>query len=154
VQVQDAELDHSLPMVIAGFARFERLEEELANPIGYRRIGSLLLIETEHQWHTMEARLPALHAAGISAELVPANGLPEIEPLLNHRAVLGACYYPNEGQVYPFALMWAYLRRARSHGLTVNTHTEVIGFDVGGGRLCGVHTSLRNRTRLTGQPAN
>ena len=141
VQVQDAELDHSLPMVIAGFARFEQLEEKLANPIGYRRIGSLLLIETERQWHTMEARLPALHAAGISAELVPANGLPEIEPLLDHRAVLGACYYANEGQVYPFALMWAYLRRARSHGLTLNTHTEVIGFDVRGERLRGVRTS-------------
>jgi glycine/D-amino acid oxidase-like deaminating enzyme len=73
--------------------------------------------------------------------LVPANGLAEIEPLLNHRVVLGACYYPNEGQVYPFALMWAYLRRARSHGLTLNTNTEVTGFDLRGGRLRGVHTS-------------
>lgn len=141
VQVQDAELDYGLPMVIASFARFEHLEEELANPIGYRRIGSLLLIETERQWHAMEARLPALHAAGVSAELVPANRLPEIEPLLDHREVLGACYHPKEGQVYPFALMWAYLRRACSHGLTLNTYTEVIGFDVRGGRLCGVHTS-------------
>ena len=77
VQVQDAELDHSLPMVTAGFARFERLEEELANPVGYRRIGSLLLIETERQWHAMEARLPALHAAGVSAEMVPARGSPQ-----------------------------------------------------------------------------
>ncbi len=141
VQVQDAELDHSLPFVTAGYARFDRLEEELGYPVGYRRIGSLLLIETEAQWRAMEARLPALHAAGISAELVPAARLREIEPLLDRRTVLGACHHPHEGQVYPFALMWAYLRRARSHGLVLNTHTEVIGLDVRGGRLQGVRTS-------------
>jgi sarcosine oxidase subunit beta len=141
VQVQDAELDHSLPMITAGYACFERLEEELGSEIGFRRIGSLLLIETESQWKMMEARLPALHAAGISAELVPAERLRQIEPLLDHRAVLGACYHPDEGQVYPFTLMWAYLCRARSHGLALHTHNEVIGFDLRGGRLRGVHTS-------------
>lgn len=141
IQVQDAELAHSLPLVRAGLACFEKLEEKLGYPVGYRRIGSLLLIETETQWQTMAGRLPALHAAGIKAELVPAEHLPEIEPLLDPGAGLGACYHPDEGQVYPFALMWAYLRRGRSLGLALHTQTEVTGFRLAGGRICGVQTS-------------
>jgi sarcosine oxidase subunit beta len=140
VQVQDAELAHSLPLVTAGYARCEQIEAELECSVGYRRIGGLLLIETEAQWQLLADRLPALHTAGIAAELVPADRLPDLEPLLDPRSVLGACYHPHEGQVYPFALLWAYLRRARDRGLALHTHTTVTGFDLSGGQVCGVQT--------------
>jgi sarcosine oxidase subunit beta len=141
VQVQDAELVHSLPLVTAGYARFERLEQELGCSLGYRRIGGLLLIETEPQWQKMAARLPALQAAGIAAELVPASRLSELEPLLDSTRVLGACYHADEGQLYPFALVWAYLRRACASGLTIHTHCEVTGLQVKGGQIRGVSTN-------------
>jgi sarcosine oxidase subunit beta len=141
IQVQDAELGHSLPMVTVGYTRFEQLEEELECSIHLRRIGGLLLIETEAQWQVMAARLPILHSAGVNAEMVTAERLPEIEPLLDPRAVLGACYHPDEGQIYPFALMWAYLRRARGLGLSVHTQTEVTGFEINSGQLQGVRTN-------------
>lgn len=141
IQLQDAELTHSLPMITAGWACFEHLEEELGCSVGYRPLGSLLLIETEAQWQTMAARLPALHTAGIRAEIVPARHLPELEPLLDPQPLLAACYHPNEGQLYPFALMWAYLHRALERGLSLHTHTGVVGFNVQGGRIRGVHTN-------------
>ena len=140
VQVQDAELAHSLPMVTAGYRRFADLEEELGCSVGYRRVGSLLLIETEAQWQLMAARIPMLRAAGIQAELVPAERLAELEPLLDRRAVLGACYHPDEGQVSPFAFMAAYLRRGRQAGLSIHPQTEVTGFDVRNGRMRGLST--------------
>lgn len=138
IQVQDAELTYSLPMVTAGYRRFATLEEELGGPIGYRRLGSLLLIETEAQWQIMAARLPALHAAGIHAELAPAERLAELEPLLDRRVVLGACYHADEGQVSPFLFMAAFLRAGRRRGLAVYPHTEVTGFDIAAGRLIGL----------------
>lgn len=138
VQVQDAELTHSLPMVTAGYRRFATLEEELGCPVGYRRLGSLLLIETEAQWQIMAARLPALHAADIRAELVPAERLAELEPLLDCR--MAACYHADEGQVSPFLFMAAFLRQGRRHGLVLHPHTEVTGFDIVGGRLVGVRS--------------
>lgn len=140
IQVQDAELAHSLPLVTAGYERCRQIEAELDCPVGYREIGGLLLIETESQWQLMANRLPALHAAGIAAELVPAERLPEIEPLLDPTSVLGACYHPYEGQVYPFALMGAYIRRGRERGLALHTQTTVTGFALSGGRLTGVTT--------------
>ena len=136
VQVQDAELAASLPMTVAGYRCFAELEEELGDSVGFRRRGSLLAIETEAQWQLVAERLPALHRAGIKAELVPAQRLPEIEPLMDPHAVLGASYYPDEGQVNPFKLMQAYLRQGRRSGLTIHSGAEVVGFRsrVGGWR--------------------
>lgn len=144
VQIQDAELAHSLPMITAGYARFATLADELGETVAYRRLGSLLLIETEAQWQTMADRLPTLRAAGIAAEMVPAQHLPELEPQLDPRPLLGACYHPHEGQVYPFGLMWAYLRQARRLGLALHLHTPVIGFEMGGGKIRGVTTPRGN----------
>jgi sarcosine oxidase subunit beta len=141
VQVQDSELHHSLPLTLAGFARCEQLEEELGLPIGYRRLGGLLVIETEAQWQTVQARLPALHAAGIQAEMVPARYLAEVEPLIESDIVLGGCYHQTEAQVYPFALLWAYLRRAGERGLALHLNTELLGFDLHSGRVRSLHTT-------------
>ncbi len=88
----------------------------------------------------MAARLPALRAAGIGAELVPSSRLPELEPLIDPHVVLGAAYYPGEAQVSPFGLMWAYLQQARKRGLTVCVDTRITGFDIRGGRARGVLT--------------
>lgn len=141
IQVQDAELEHSLPMIRAGYERFETLEEELGRPVGLRKLGSLLLIENETQWRMMAARLPRLHAAGIQAEMVEAEHLPELEPLLDPTTVLGACYHEQEGQVNPFALLWAFVSKAQKLGLALHPGTEITGFATRKGRIYGVRTN-------------
>ena len=140
IQIQDAELEHSLPMILAGREAWEGMEDEIGD-VGRRKLGSLLLIETESQWQTMAARLPRLHAAGIPAELVTSAHLPELEPLLDPTTVLGACYYEHEGQVNPFKLLHAFVRRGREQGLTLHLGVEVTGLDIAGGRVQGVRTS-------------
>jgi glycine/D-amino acid oxidase-like deaminating enzyme len=141
IQVQDSELRYTLPLTLEGFARCVQLETELGMPIGYRPVGSLLLIESESQWRTMETRLPTLHKAGVKAELVPKNRLPEIEPLLNPDPFLGACYHPYEAQVYPFALLWAYLKRGQDRGVTFHFDTRLTELKLSGGKVCGVVTT-------------
>lgn len=141
IQVQDAELEHSLPMIRAGYACFETLEEELGCPVGLRPLGGLLLIENESQWQTMAARLPRLHDAGIQAEMVPAEHLPELEPLLDPTTVLGACYHEHEGQIDPFALLWAFVSKAQKLGLALHLETEITGFATRKGRIQGIRTN-------------
>lgn len=141
IQVLDAELNHSLDMTRAGYQRFAGLEEELGYSVRLRKIGGLLLIENEHQWQIMEERLQRLRAAGMEAELVSGARLAEVEPLLDANSVLGGLYHPHEGQVDPFWLMWAYVRRAVNLGLTLQLFTEVTGFEIEHGRVGGVQTS-------------
>lgn len=140
IQTMDAELGHSLPMIKTGYAYFKRLEEELDCSVSLRRLGGLLLIENEAQWKIMEHRCKLLRNVGIEAEIVPAKQLPEIEPLLDPYNTLGALYHSHEGQIYPFALIWAYIRKGLHKGLSLFTDTTVTGFEVQSGCLHGVHT--------------
>ena len=140
IQVQDAEMDHSLTMVTEGYRHCLEIEQELDLSVGYYQLGSLLIIETESQWKTMESRLPGLHQVGIDAELVPADRIPEIEPLLSPKHLLGALYNPNEGQVVPFDLMWGYVSRAREKGLKYYPKTEVTDFIIQGDQVKGIIT--------------
>ncbi|NPV85124.1 MAG: FAD-binding oxidoreductase [Anaerolineae bacterium] len=148
VQVQDAELKHSVPFVKAGFRYFDCLEDELGMSFRLRPRYSLLVIENENQWDKMKLRHEVIRQAGIQSELIPAERIPEIEPLFNHHTVLGALYHPYEAQVYPFDFAWAYVNRAQQMGLEFLTNTQVTGFELQGGRIAGVR--IQDRVMSTG----
>jgi len=141
IQIQDMELSKSVELINMARTRFANLEAELDCKVGLRRLGGLLLIENEAQWRLMESRLSAVRAAGIASELVPAERLPEVEPLIDPAHLLGGLYHAAEGQVDPFQLMRVYLVQARRRGLTEYYFTEVTGFEVQSDRLSGIVTS-------------
>lgn len=140
IQIQDMELNKSVELVNSARTRFANLEEELERKVGLRQIGGLLPIENEIQWKMMEERQKVLMAAGIPAELVPAERLKEIEPLIDPRGLLGGLYHAGEGQVDPFQLIWSYLVQARRRGLKEYYYTPVTGFDVQRDSLKGIVT--------------
>jgi sarcosine oxidase, subunit beta len=144
IQVQDCETQHSIPMITTGYQMFENLEKELECSVGLRRFGGLLVIEKESQVDMVKDRQQALLNAGIKSDLLMGKEVTEVEPLLDSRNLVGALYNPDEGQVYPFSLMWGYVQRARRLGLQLYTHSEVTGFTTHGGRINGVQTSKGN----------
>jgi glycine/D-amino acid oxidase-like deaminating enzyme len=141
IQIQDMELSKSTELIRQGRKRLSSIEDELGRSVGRKRIGGLLLIENEAQWKTMQARLDALHSEGIPSELIPASRLREIEPSLDNTQLIGGLYHPEEGQLNPFQLIWAFLLLARDKGLEEFYFREVIGFDFRGGRITGVRTN-------------
>ena len=141
IQIQDMELEKSRDLIREGRARFADLEDELGRNVSLRKIGGLLLVENEAQWSLMESRQQALHSEGIGSELIPVNRLHEVEPELDTRSLLGGLYNPEEGQLDPFKLIWAYLVLARRHGLKEFYFNEVTGFLVHAGRIKGVRTA-------------
>ncbi len=140
IQIQDMELENSRQLIKTARTRFARLEEDLDRKVGLREIGGLLLIENENQWKMMQARLEVLHSEGIHSELVTADRLREIEPLIDASHLLGGLFHSGEGQIDPFQLVWGYLVQARRRGLREFYFNEVTGFDIVGGRLRGVMT--------------
>jgi sarcosine oxidase subunit beta len=140
IQIQDMELRKSVEMINLARTRFAKLEEELDWDVGLRRIGGLLPVENENQWEIMEERLKVVRAAGIPSELVSAEHLKEVEPLIDSTGLLGGLYHAGEGQVDPFQLIWGYLVRARQQGLKEYYFTEVTGFAIQSGRIQGIIT--------------
>src|SRR5690606_21060362 len=96
---------------------------------------------TEEQWKDSEERVKVLTENGIPYEFVSPEQVKEIEPLVDPKNIIGATYAPYQGQLNPFHLMWAYLRRAIPMGLSLHTYTEVTGSDIANGRMQGVHTT-------------
>ena len=141
VQSNDAELNHSLPMVKASLSRYAQLEDELGMSVGLRPIGSLRLLSSEKQWKSSEERSRILPAHGISYEFVPPERIKEIEPMIDPTHLFGATYASAQAQLNPFYLMWAYLRRAMAMGLELQTYTEVTGFNAESGKIRGVYTN-------------
>jgi sarcosine oxidase subunit beta len=141
VQSNDVELNNTIPMLKASKSKFEHLEDELDMAVGLRRIASLRLLTSENQWKLSEERSKVLRRNGIPYEFIPPHRIKEIEPLVEPDHLFGATYASEQGQLNPFLLMWAYLRRAISNGLALHTYTEVTGFEIESGRIRGVRTN-------------
>ncbi|MBE0686998.1 MAG: FAD-binding oxidoreductase [Anaerolineaceae bacterium] len=141
VQSNDVELKNSIPMVMKSYKRFDNLEEELGMTFGFRRIASLRLLSSESQWENSKERSQILPGAGIPYEYVPPERIPEIEPAVNPEGLFGATYASYQGQLNPFLLMWAFLRKALQMGLTLFSYTVVTDFIINGGKILGVETT-------------
>lgn len=141
VQSNDVEVNHSIPMVLAGYKRFDTLEEELGMSLEFRRIASLRLLSSEKQFEGSKERASILPKVGIPYEYVPPERIPEIEPTVNIRGLYGATYASYQGQVNPFLLMWAFLRKAIQKGLDIYSYNEVQKFIIQKGKIVGVKTN-------------
>jgi sarcosine oxidase subunit beta len=141
VQSNDVEIKHSIPMVLKSYKRFDDLEEELGMSIGFKRIASLRLLSSESQWMNSKERASILPEAGIPYEYVPPERVAEIEPEVNPNGLFGATYASYQGQANPFLLMWAFLRKANQHGLSLFTYTELENLIIQSGRIVGVDTN-------------
>lgn len=140
IQIQDAELEHSLPMVLAGKASYDTISEELEADLELRTIGSLLIAEREHHIALLKNRARKLREAGIAAEWLDRAALQKLEPHLAVDQTFGALFNPDEMQLNPFKLMWAFVHQAQKHGCAFQLHTPVTGFISENGRLLGVNT--------------
>lgn len=144
IQIQDLELQHSVPMIQLARTRFATLEQELDWNLGLRKLGGLLPIENENQWNILSARGKSLQSIGIPSELIPANRLQEVEPSIDPTHLLGGLYHADEGQLDPFQLINAYLTRARQVGLKEYYHCPVTGFDLHSGKIKSIQTAAGN----------
>lgn len=141
VQSNDVELNYTIPMLKASYSKFENLEDELGMSVGFRRIAALRLLSSEKQWKFSKERSEILPRNGIAYEFIPPQRIKEIEPLVDPSNLFGATYASNQAQLNPFRLMWAYVRRAISTGLSLHTYTEVTGFIIENGKILGVRTN-------------
>lgn len=141
IQVQDAKFGLSLELTLRGYDMFSTLEDELEYDLDYRQTGSLLLIENDRQWATMEQRASRLQAAGVDAQLLDQAAVLRLLPSLSPQSATGALFHAHEGELNPFKLVHAYASRGREHGLEVWTHTQVTKVCTQNEQVTGVDTN-------------
>lgn len=120
-------------------ALYPTLGERLGRDVHYRQSGGLVVAMTPEELAARRALTETQRAVGVNVRHVTREEACEIEPSLPE-TILGGSYCPQDGYVYPFAVVAAFLERAQELGARLFPRTAAIGFRVEDGRVTAVET--------------
>ncbi|TMD35915.1 MAG: FAD-binding oxidoreductase [Chloroflexi bacterium] len=121
---------------------FEDFEAETGHPADFRQLGYLFVLTLPQQVEDFRHNMEMWHGLGLTeARWVDATEAARMVPVLNVDDVLGCTYCPTDGIASPADVTSGYASAARRRGARLKEGVEVVGIDVGGGRVQGVRTS-------------
>jgi sarcosine oxidase subunit beta len=127
-------------LVQKSVAMFTDLSEELDADIEFRRKGSICLVQREED---LERRMDIMQrdqANGLDVSWLQPEEVVRIAPAFS-TDVCGASWCPNDGQVNPLALTFAYARAAQRLGAEIRTHCTATGIKMQADRIVAVDTN-------------
>ena len=119
---------------------FKALEEETGQATGLKQNGSIGIAVNEARWEEHRRAAGLAKARGVEVELITPQRAKELYPLLNIEDVLGAIYFPHDGQTNPADTTMALAKGARMGGARIFEDTKVTGILSARGRVAGVRT--------------
>ena len=124
---------------------WESLSIELNYNVMFSQRGVLNLGHTLQDMRDIERRVSANRLNGIDGEVLDADGVKKIVPIINtsknaRYPILGASWQPRGGVARHDAVAWGYARAADALGVDLIQQCAVTGFDIEGGRIKGVVT--------------
>jgi glycine/D-amino acid oxidase-like deaminating enzyme len=129
-----------LDLALRTASLYPTLNDTLGRWVHYERTGGLNVAVTPEGLEERRALTELQRSVGVEVYHVTGDELREMEPLLP-KSVLGGSYCPNDGVVYPFAAVAAFLERAHELGMRFVPRTEATGIEVRDGRVSAVRTS-------------
>lgn len=141
VLCSDKDAGPELHLAVAGMALFDEIEDVVGEPARIRRKGALIAHPDEATWAGEPARLERLRAAGVTAELLRARDVRELEPRLTG-GIHGALYAPDDLQCDPRATARGLAAWSEDHGAEIRTGAEVTSLEPGRGARLADRTLL------------
>lgn len=117
-----------------------RFARELGVNVWFRQGGYLFLARTPAEVARLEKTVAIQERCGLPTRMLSPAGAQSIVPELDTQGILGACYNPSDGILFPWPFLWGYAQRATELGARVHTHTAVTRIDVERGGGFTVHT--------------
>lgn len=126
---------------------FEGLSKELNYNLMFGQNGVLNLAYSRHEMRVMNRRTNALRHQGVDAEMLDADGVRRLLPILNDspdmcRPVFGGFLQRRGGTCRHDAVAWGYARAASALGVDIIQNCMVKDFDIHQGQITGIQTSL------------
>ncbi len=116
------------------------LEKETGQATGFKQNGSLGIATNPDRWEEHRRGASMAKTCGIEVHEVGPDEAKAMWPLLNVEDVLGAVFFPADGQANPADLTMALAKGARMGGVRIFENTKVTGVRTKGGRVAGVAT--------------
>ncbi|MHA7879506.1 MAG: sarcosine oxidase subunit beta family protein [Saccharospirillum sp.] len=131
--------EHSLKL-------WEGLSQDLNCNVMFSQRGVLNLGHTLQDMRDIQRRVHANRLNGIDSEVLDAQQVKEIVPILDTSSdrrypVLGASWQPRAGVARHDAVAWGFARAADAMGVDLLQQTEVTGMRVEDGQIVGVETT-------------
>lgn len=125
---------------------YERLARELNYNIMFSQRGVLGLVHSEAEMETAARLVNAMQINGTDAELIGAEEVRRLAPLLNFSPgarypVFGGVIQRRAGTARHDAVAWGYARAASALGVDIVENCEVVDFVKSAGRVTGVETT-------------
>jgi sarcosine dehydrogenase len=120
---------------------YASLEQETGHPTGWRRVGSLLLAQTEDRMVQYRRTAGLAEYFGIDSWILSPDEAKQRWPLIRHDDLAGALWLPDDGVVHPGKTTIALTRGAERRGATVLEHVRVTEIVHRHGRAVGVRTT-------------
>lgn len=125
---------------------YEGLSAELDFNIMLSQRGMAMIAHSRHELDSCRYWTNAMRLAGVDAEMLDAERVKELIPIINTDAdarfpVWGGVLQPRGGIARHDAVAWGYARAANTRGVDIIQNCEVEGFLLDGGRAVGVVTN-------------
>ncbi len=131
---------HNVLLAMRSVKLFERLHEETGFDIEYKQGGYLILSYDEKEAVQFEENVKMQRKLGLNVELLTPTQVKKRFPYVNVENVLLATFCQTDGHANPHLANFAYAHAAKRLGVTMMTHTEVVGIEATGSKF-RVYTS-------------
>lgn len=131
---------HEARLTLESLRIFRTWDEEVgAGSCGFEATGFVQIVAPEDE-AKLRANVAAQQAIGIETDVVSAEELREIEPLLRTDDLTYGAFEPNSGYADPSGTLYGFAAGAEARGATICTGTEATAILVEGDRVVGVET--------------
>ncbi len=120
---------------------YTKLEKETGQATGLKQNGSISIATNPERWDELRRGAAMAKAFRVEAEEISPKKAQEMWPLLNIDDVVGAIFFPHDGQTNPADTAMALAKGARMGGVKILEDCKVTGILARDGRAAGVTTT-------------
>jgi len=132
-----------LSLAMESLKQFEALQKELPTNIEFKKIGGMVIIETESEYRAMEKFTSEQQAIGLDVRLLEQSQAIEKEPFLSPN-IIGTTFSPLDAQVNPINLTLGFALAAKKNHARIINHAKVLGICTKSNHVTGVATTKGN----------
>ncbi len=120
---------------------YKGLAAETGLDTGWKMTGCLRLATTADRWTEYKRLATTARSFGMDMELVSADEVKRMWPLMDTSDLIGASWLPTDGQASPSDVTQSLAKGARMHGAKIVEGVTVTGFRMDGRRITHVETT-------------
>ncbi len=102
---------------------YGKLEAETGQATGWREVGGIRLASSPERLVELKRQVALSRSFGLPLELISADEVKRMFPLVNKEGILGAVYTPTDGSIDPTGLTMALAAGAKSRGAKIFLYT-------------------------------